>query len=196
MSCSKLALLTTNPPPLHLPTPPHTHTHDESVSRVSALPRHALFQWSGSGWRLSGADYTLGAYQLFLLLITVWLGVRMTHSNSSDKKICWHVREGAILTDVPVSSFYLDFFLVCVCSGFLSLLNFFSIAKQIFHPPLLHWGAAEISETDISKPEYTTLHLLGELNLKMSWCHVCRLSVLDCKIARAPHAVESKGAQE
>lgn len=160
------------------------------MSRVSALPRHALFQWSGSGWRLSGADYTLGAYQLFLLLITVWLGVRMTHSNSSDKKMRWHVREGAISTDVPVSSFYLDCVSVLVSWIFLALQN-----KSSIH---LHYigGAAEISETDISKPEYTTLHLLGELNLKMSWCHVSRLSVLDCKIARAPHAVESKGAQE
>lgn len=63
VSCTKLALLTTNPPPTSPTTP--LHTQDESVSRVSALPRHALFQWSGSGWRLSGADYSLGAFLTF-----------------------------------------------------------------------------------------------------------------------------------
>lgn len=112
----KLALLTTNPPLLSPPSfPPrhtltHTHTH--------TFP--AEWMWLEA----SGADHSPGADQLFLLLLTVWVGVSMTHSNSSDKTICWHVRAAEISLDFPVSRFF------CVCPCIMSSLNVLAEQNQ------------------------------------------------------------------
>lgn len=114
MSCAKLALLTTNPPLLPptpiIPTTPHTHTH--------TFP--AEWMWLEA----SGADHSLGADQLFLLLLTVWVGVSVTHSNGSDKTICWHVRAAEISLDFPVSRFF------CVCPCIMSSLNVLAEQNQ------------------------------------------------------------------
>lgn len=120
MSGAKLALLTTRPPPLY-PShhSAHTHTHTSQCHEW-----HACFQQSGCGWRLRGADHSLGADQLFLLLLTVWLGVSVTHSNGSDKTVCWHVRAAEISLDFPVSRFF------CVCPCIMSSLNVLAEQNQ------------------------------------------------------------------
>lgn len=71
-----------------------------------------------------GADHSLGADQLFLLLLTVWLGVSVTHTNGSDKTICWHVRAAEISFDLPVSRFS------CVCACIMSSLNVLAEQNQ------------------------------------------------------------------
>ena len=65
VSCTKLALLATNTPPLHSPTP-FAHTRWVSVKSVCPPKACSLpVEWK---WlEASGANYTLGACRLFLV---------------------------------------------------------------------------------------------------------------------------------
>lgn len=79
-------------PTNHRPTPtssshPTAHSHNMSQCQERLPSKGMLSQRSGSGWRRSGADYTLGGHRLFLLLLTAWVGVGMTRRNSSDTHI-------------------------------------------------------------------------------------------------------------
>lgn len=154
VSRTKLALLTTNPPPppqpsLHPPTP--QHTQDESVSR--ALPRHALFQQCGSGWRPLRADYIhRGVYRLLLVLDSVLAWHPVT---DKDKKIHPRVKEGEISVHLAVSCFYFLSVFVCCC-----WISFTSAKNKTRFPS--RFSVAEISETDI---QHITQHLSGELTL-------------------------------
>lgn len=85
-------------PTNHRPTPtssshPTAHSHNMSQCQERLPSKGMLSQRSGSGWRRSGADYTLGGYQLFLLLLTAWVGVGRTRRNSSDTHVRRKVRD-------------------------------------------------------------------------------------------------------
>ena len=181
--CSKLALITANPSSSRFILPAPLHTRDESVSRVSALPRRALLQRSGSGWRPIGSRLHSGGsptppYNWLL----AWQAVtgRDAHMWGESAR---YPQTSPWAHFTPISSRFM-----------FSLLNFSAPQKQISRPPAppSHRGGRDVGKL---ARQSRTQHLLGELNLKMSSCTVDAAQgcfQARCKIECSPHAEKLK----
>lgn len=116
VSCAKLGLLTTKTasPVSFPPLTPPMRSQDESVSGLSGFPRDALFHVSGSCqrqitlWRPTNS---------FWYLQPAGLGVTMTHSYSSDKKL--HPQTGRHIHKLCRWQFFISFWTGKLLSSFL-----------------------------------------------------------------------------